>query len=206
MRRLLLAGSAAIAALIAPVAISAQTASADTTVQAGGRTYVLTADQKAVFDGWTADQRAAYNTWPYDGQTYYWTLTPEGTTQWWALNDSQRTSLLGWPLDRRSAYFTWPEGARSYFWTLPADDQAAFWTLTPEQQLSIYTLPADQQAAMWASLRQPAVSAEVAGPATAGQVTIVDNRVPPPPASAMNKSYPICTKTLQDSCRNPGGK
>lgn len=26
-----------------------------------------------------------------------------------------------------------------------------------------------------------------------------------PPASAMNKTYPKCTRTLQDNCRNPGG-
>lgn len=28
----------------------------------------------------------------------------------------------------------------------------------------------------------------------------------PPPAEAMAKSYPVCTRKLQDSCRNPGGK
>lgn len=28
----------------------------------------------------------------------------------------------------------------------------------------------------------------------------------PPPAEAMNKVYPVCTRTLQDSCRNPGGR
>jgi len=26
----------------------------------------------------------------------------------------------------------------------------------------------------------------------------------PPPASAMNKDYPVCSKDIQDSCRNPG--
>lgn len=30
--------------------------------------------------------------------------------------------------------------------------------------------------------------------------------VPPPPADAMNKTYPVCTKILQDNCRNRGGK
>jgi len=34
--------------------------------------------------------------------------------------------------------------------------------------------------------------------------TVVDNAVPPPPASDMNKSYPVCTRALQDSCQNPG--
>ena len=26
----------------------------------------------------------------------------------------------------------------------------------------------------------------------------------PPPQSAMNKTYPVCTRTLQDNCQNPG--
>lgn len=26
----------------------------------------------------------------------------------------------------------------------------------------------------------------------------------PPPADAMNKSYPVCTSKMQDSCQNPG--
>ena len=26
----------------------------------------------------------------------------------------------------------------------------------------------------------------------------------PPPASAMNKAYPVCTRRLQDNCQNPG--
>ena len=26
-----------------------------------------------------------------------------------------------------------------------------------------------------------------------------------PPAEAMNKTYPVCTRKIQDSCRNPGG-
>ncbi len=28
----------------------------------------------------------------------------------------------------------------------------------------------------------------------------------PPPPEAMNKVYPVCTRTLRDSCRNPGTK
>ena len=28
----------------------------------------------------------------------------------------------------------------------------------------------------------------------------------PPPGEAFNKDYPVCSKTVQDSCINPGGK
>lgn len=34
--------------------------------------------------------------------------------------------------------------------------------------------------------------------------TTVSNALPPPPAAAMNKTYPVCSRTLQDSCQNPG--
>lgn len=27
-----------------------------------------------------------------------------------------------------------------------------------------------------------------------------------PPAEAMNKTYPLCSRTVQDNCRNRGGK
>jgi hypothetical protein len=27
-----------------------------------------------------------------------------------------------------------------------------------------------------------------------------------PPAEAANKTYPVCSRTVQDGCRNPGGK
>ena len=35
-------------------------------------------------------------------------------------------------------------------------------------------------------------------------VTTHHGNLTPPPATAMNKTYPLCTRTLQDSCRNPG--
>jgi hypothetical protein len=27
-----------------------------------------------------------------------------------------------------------------------------------------------------------------------------------PPPGAMNRTYPVCTRTLRDNCRNPGGR
>ncbi|HEU4649790.1 MAG TPA: hypothetical protein VFS49_00100 [Croceibacterium sp.] len=44
-------------------------------------------------------------------------------------------------------------------------------------------------------------------PAQPPQTTITTSNpgnLTPPPASAMNKTYPVCTRTLQDSCQNPG--
>ena len=40
-----------------------------------------------------------------------------------------------------------------------------------------------------------------------GQALVTSNNpgnMTPPPASALNKTYPLCSRTLQDNCRNPG--
>jgi hypothetical protein len=53
----------------------------------------------------------------------------------------------------------------------------------------------------------PARTTVVTTPAVPAQTTIVtDNpgNLTAPPASAMNKTYPVCTRTLQDNCQNPG--
>ena len=33
-----------------------------------------------------------------------------------------------------------------------------------------------------------------------------DGAMTAPPAEAMSKTYPVCSRTVKDSCRNPGGK
>ena len=53
----------------------------------------------------------------------------------------------------------------------------------------------------------PAHTTVTTTPAQPAQTTIVTNNpgnlIPPPP-QAMNKTYPLCTRSLQDSCQNPG--
>ena len=54
---------------------------------------------------------------------------------------------------------------------------------------------------------QPATTTVTTTPAQPAQTTITtDNpgNLTAPPASAMNKTYPVCTRALQDSCQNPG--
>ena len=66
--------------------------------------------------------------------------------------------------------------------------------------------PAAGMPAMPATPASPAVPADApaaaALPPTAP--TVVNNTLPPPPASAMNKTYPLCTRTMTDNCQNPG--
>ncbi|MEL0209637.1 MAG: hypothetical protein VW891_03460, partial [Novosphingobium sp.] len=57
----------------------------------------------------------------------------------------------------------------------------------------------------------PATPAEPAAAATGGMSagmgmgTSTTGNMTPPPAEAMNKKYPVCSKTVTDSCRNRGG-
>jgi hypothetical protein len=54
---------------------------------------------------------------------------------------------------------------------------------------------------------RPATATVVTTPATPARTTVTTTypgNLQPPPASALNKTYPVCTRTLQDSCRNPG--
>ena len=41
-------------------------------------------------------------------------------------------------------------------------------------------------------------------PSTTVVTTNNPGNLTPPPASTMNKTYPVCTRTLQDNCQNPG--
>jgi hypothetical protein len=53
----------------------------------------------------------------------------------------------------------------------------------------------------------PAQTTVTTTPAQPARTTIVtDNpgNLTPPPASAFNKTYPLCTAQLQDNCQNPG--
>lgn len=50
----------------------------------------------------------------------------------------------------------------------------------------------------------PAPDAGPAPNAPADQASAATNS--PPPADAMNKTYPVCTRKIQDECRNRGGK
>lgn len=66
--------------------------------------------------------------------------------------------------------------------------------------------PADPAAGMPAMPASPVVPADTPAAAALppGAPTVIDNTLPPPPASAMNKSYPPCTRMLRDNCQNPG--
>lgn len=107
--RTLLLGSVAVLTLAAGVpALAQDTATQPATADAATAqtAAALTAEQQAMYDGWTAENRAAYDGWPLEAKTYYWTLTPEQTEGWWVLNDEQRVRIVGMTPEQRTQAWT----------------------------------------------------------------------------------------------------
>ncbi|MFM6933169.1 MAG: hypothetical protein ACKOUT_13105 [Novosphingobium sp.] len=193
MRKFLYPAASALALLCAagPLAVYAQT---DATSTVAVTTPVLTAAQQTDFDSWTAEQRTAYGTWPADYQTYYWTLSPAQMTGWWRLTAEQRSQIMAMTPEQRTS--TWASVEAQ----LSGQPAAGVVQANPvgSSEMPTATPPAPVAAADPVPPATPADPAYQAGPYK-GALTA-------PPAEAMNKTYPVCTRKLQDSCRNPGGK
>lgn len=190
MRTLFLASAAALTLGFGGTALTAQDMAAPTAV-------TLSVDQQTMYQGWPAEQKTSYEAWPGPYQTYYWTLTPTQQTAWWRLTAEQRTQIHHMAPDQRSVAWSSIEAQ------LNASRQAV---VTQQVQANpvgstapaTATPPNPEVAAAPVPPAMPADPSYNAGPYK-GALTAV-------PAEAMNKVYPVCTRTLRDSCRNPGGK
>lgn len=190
MRNLLFPAASALALLCAAGPLVVSSGAAQTTAMSNA----LTASQQVDYNSWTAEQRAAYDTWPAAAQTYYWTLTLNQMHGWWKLSDAQRGQVLA----------------------MTPEQQITAWT-SIEAQVAGQAAPAVVQANPVGSSDMPSMTppnpvtaADPVPPATPAdpgyQAGPYKGALTPAPAEAMNKVYPLCTKTLQDSCRNRGGK
>jgi hypothetical protein len=193
MRPFLLAGFAAIAALSVPAALSAQSES-ETVTTAQGRTYTLTPDQQAIFNAWTQEQRTAYQALPYDYQVYYWSLPADRQKGYWALTEDQRGMIYKMSPEQREA--AWASVMAQLAGRTPATPPIQ--ANPPGEGMPTTGVPDPQAAAQAVPPAMPADPGYQGGPYK-GALT-------PPPATAINKTYPVCSRTVQDSCRNPGGR
>ena len=67
----------------------------------------MTAEQTAMYDGWSEANRTTYDAWPAEAQTYYWTLDSGQQDIWWnALNNDQRVRIVGMDPQQRMAAWT----------------------------------------------------------------------------------------------------
>lgn len=198
MRKLLFSAASAVALISATGLVIASSAAAQTgmtaPMAAPAAAPTLTGAQQTDYDSWTAEQRSSYESWPGAYQTYFWTLTPAQMTGWWRLTADQRSQLMA----------------------MTPEQQASTW-MSIEAQLTGQPAPGVVQANPVGSSEAPAVTppnppmadspVPPARPADPGyQAGPYKGALTPAPAEAMNKTYPVCTRKLQDSCRNPGGK
>lgn len=194
MRKTILKGASALVLAGLAASISAPTLAQDAAVTAAPTTATaLTAEQQAIYDGWPADKKADYETWPQAYKDYYWSLKTEQQTGFWALTDDQRGQV----------YKMTPE-QREIAWTSIMQQLAGTTPTTPPGQanppgtgMPTTGVPNPQTAEQTVRPAMPADQSYQGGPYK-GALT-------PPPAAAMNKDYPVCSKTVQDSCRNRGG-
>lgn len=159
-----------------------------------GRTQTMTVEQKTVYATWPAQRQTDYRAWPGDYQTYYWTLTPEQQEGYWALTDDQRGQIYKMtPEQRAAAWQSIQQQLAGQTPTTPAGQANP-----PGQGVPTAGVPNPQAANQAAQPAMPADESYQGGPYK-GALT-------PPPADAMAKDYPVCSKTVTDSCRNRGGK
>lgn len=132
------------------------------------------------------------------------------------LTPEQQVMYEAWPVNERTSYDTWPSDYRNYYWSLTPNQQRGWWLLSDAQRTQLYTLAPDQRFAAWNSIEAqmtaaapipaaaPVMVDAAAATGIAVSTTVTSNALPPPPASALGKTYPVCTRALQDNCQNAG--
>ncbi|CDO37694.1 MULTISPECIES: hypothetical protein [Novosphingobium] len=197
MRHLIFAGASALALATLPNALLAQnapSAAGDSAQVSPAAPVTLTAEQQAMYDGWPADRQAEYDAWPDEYKGYFWTLVPERQEGYWALTPDQRGQVYKMsPQQREAAWTSIIQQLNGQTPTTPATQANP-----PGEGVPTAGVPAPETAEQAVRPAMPADQSYQGGPYK-GALT-------PPPASAMNKDYPVCSKTVQDNCRNPGGK
>lgn len=178
---------------------TAPTAPQDTTAPTAAAPFAPAADQQAQIDAWPAEQKTKYAAWPSTYQEYFWTLDAEQQKGWWALTDEQKGQVYAMTPDQRTQ--VWPSIVAQ------VNGQSAAATATPPAN------PAQPAAGGMAEngaidALKDAMTADAGAAATATEKstassgTMMASNAEP---AAAAKDYPLCSKTVQDSCRNRGG-
>lgn len=196
MRKILLAGCAALTMMSVPAALQAQSAPMTDAPASTAAAPTMTPAQKAMYDAWPAAQKTDYDAWPNDYKVYYWSLNPEQQKGYWALTADQRGQIYKMtPEQRQMAWNSIMQQMNGQTPTAPAGQANPSGAGMPAAGA-----PDPQSAGQAAPTAMPAGQDDQS---MAGQGAMTP---PPPPASDMNKKYPVCSKTVTDSCRNRGGK
>jgi hypothetical protein len=196
----LLASSAALALLAVPAAIQAQSTAPDAAPAAAtapppaSAAPSMTPEQKALYDGWSPTQKSDYQGWPADYQAYYWTLNTDQQKGYWALTADQRGQIYKMTPEQRQ--MAWNSVVQQLSGQTPSTPPGQ--ANPPGEGVPTAGVPDPQTADQAARPAMPADQNYQGGPYK-GALT-------PPPATKMDKDYPVCSKTVTDGCRNRGGK
>lgn len=158
----------------------------------------LSVEQSAAYKAWSDDQRVSYDTWPVDYRTYYWTLTPPRQSGWWHLTDEQRARIYAMAEADRAAALDRVHSQLAAQASAPPAAPVVVQTQANPPGPGVPSAAPPNPAAAGDPVppAQPADPAYQAGPYK-GALT-------PPPAEAANKTYPVCTRAVQDNCQNRG--
>jgi hypothetical protein len=212
MIKTLLTSAATLAFLSVPAIVSAQDAAAPVNshemtrtgsgpVSSGGHAAIpetgapfkMTQAEQTTYSSWPAQEQSDYNSWDASTQEYYWSLNDQQQHGYWALSPDQRGMIYKMSPDQRDK--AWQSIAAQMKGQTPAtpSDQAN----PPGLGTPTNGVPAPQTAEQSVPPAMPADPGYQGGPYK-GALT-------PPPATAMNKDYPVCSRGQQDECRNRGG-
>jgi len=157
-------------------------------------TQTMTVQQKTVYATWEPTRQTDYGAWPVAQQTYYWTMTPEQQEGYWAMSTDQRGQIYRMsPEQRALAWQSVVQQLRGQQPSTPAGQANP-----PGQGVPTAGVPNPQTANQSARPAMPADQGYQGGPYK-GALT-------PPPADAMSKDYPACSRTVRDGCRNRGAR
>jgi hypothetical protein len=136
------------------------------------------------------------------------TVATDAAGNAYVLTPTQQSMYDAWPVERQTVYTGWPNTYKVYYWTLTPEEQNGWWVLTDDQRGKVYAMTPEQRTAAWAAIARqmasmPASSAPMtATPAVVGPTQYTSSTtVQSAPAPAAD--YPLCSATVQDSCRNP---
>ena len=210
MRKLLMAGVAAISLTIVPtVAIAQADVPGSTNSVDDKRPTDMNEEQQAMYDTWPADRQADYDTWAPEYQTYYWGLEPQYQEGYWALTPEQRTRIYGMAPEQQKA--AWDSVAAQLRGEAPPQTSADG-TSSGMESSSMGSSGTDasgmESSGMASSGMAGAGSTSASTMAPAGNTKYISNATvqggmttPTPQAD-----YPVCKGEVQDSCINPGAK
>jgi hypothetical protein len=163
------------------------------TIPEAGAPFKMTSQEQQAHDTWPAQQQAEYDAWTPDTQSYYWSLNEQQQTGYWALTPDQRGMIYKMSPDQRAK--AWQSIAAQMNGHVPPTPAGQ--ANPPGTGMPTNGVPAPETAEQSVPPAMPQDPSYQGGPYK-GALT-------PPPATAMNKDYPVCTKTVQDNCRNRSG-